>query len=66
MLIVKCDICKKEVDDTDFACDIKLVEIKTLLTGKDLGSQKVKEQNMYQICRDCFSKNLAKLFNEKK
>ena len=65
MIIVRCDVCKKEVDDNDFACDIKILEIKIMIGGNDLNSQKIRSQNMYQLCRNCFSKHLAKLFNEK-
>lgn len=64
-----CDCCKKEVkgqDLNEFACDLSLLEMRTVLTGTDLKTQKTQHKETKQICKGCYYKFLSPLFNEKK
>lgn len=63
---ILCDVCGKEPNDYDFACDIKIIEIMTSLKGESLAPLKEKRQEIYQICKGCFYSHLSNLFKNAK
>lgn len=66
MIKIYCDICGKEPDDRDFACDLTKVEIVTSLTGESFVPMESRKKDVFQICKGCFYVHISKLLKNEK
>ena len=56
MIKIYCDICKDEVKNHEFSCEMTIQEV---ITNIETGQKQLKKQ-LKQICKDCYEKHISK------
>ena len=64
MIKIFCDICKKEPKEPDFVCEMQVSEVITGISSANFKEQRHLEKNLFQFCKDCYTKKVVPLFEK--
>jgi hypothetical protein len=61
MIKLVCNLCKKDIENTEFMFEAAIIEVIPVVVAKDIvDPPKQQKKTLIHVCKDCFDKKLRK------
>lgn len=66
MIKVLCNLCSKDLEQTDFYCETVVQELVSPVIAKDVNMPKQPKKTVFHTCQGCYDKQVRPIYEPKK